>query len=423
MGAATMTTSPAHGRAPEPEAADARVELLVTEPKGWDDEEMGFDRRSGDPMPADAVAEARNVAQRLRALADEGAAAGDMVVLLRAFTHVDAFEEALDRVGLAPYVAGGGGYWSQQQTQDLICLLSAVANPLADEQMLGVLASPACGVSPDTLWLLRRALGSGRTIWRAIQAVAGGKEIDDPDDPDALGAIADADRERLTRIHEVLHNLQRLGARLPLESLVEQAITQSGYDLGVLGADHGPARFANVTKLMRLARDYERVEGRDLRGFLDFAALATAQDDEPPAAVEAEEGEGVKIMTTHSAKGLGVPDRRGRRAWPRHRPRRPWRGPRPRPRRRGPAARRAAPGADRARVAEALRLRRPGRRGDEPRRGRGAAALLRRADPGPRAPDPQRRPQHAEPLATRARSRSCGGCSSTAEPRSRRTGP
>ena len=58
---------------------------------------------------------------------------------------------------------------------------------------------------------------------------------------------------------------------------------------------------------MRLARDYERVEGRDLRGFLDFAALAAAQDDEPPAAVEAEEGDGVKIMTTHSAKGLEFP--------------------------------------------------------------------------------------------------------------------
>ena len=186
MGAATMSdfAELSAGR-PEPDAAGANVELLVTEPKGWDDEEMGLERRSGDPMPADAVAEARNVAQRLRVLADEGAAAGDMVVLLRAFTHVDAFEEALDRVGLAPYVAGGGGYWSQQQTQDMICLLSAVANPLADEQMLGVLASPACGVSPDTLWLLRRAVGSKRTIWRAILAAAGAEQLE-LEDSDAL---------------------------------------------------------------------------------------------------------------------------------------------------------------------------------------------------------------------------------------------
>ena len=289
------------------EGGSETVELLVTETGKWAEADICLERRTGDGMPAECIAEARNVAQRLRAIADEqDVEPGDMVVLLRAFTHVDAFEEALDRVGLAPYVAGGGGYWSQQQTQDLISLLSAVANPLADEQLLGVLASPACGVSPDTMWLLRRGIGRKRSLWRARLAAVGGESIE-LEDPDAIAAISAAERERLAALHAVLTSLRSLGPRLPLEALVERAITGSGYDLGVLGADHGPARFANVTKLMRLARDFERVEGRDLRGFLDFAALAAAQDDEPPAAVEAEEGEGVKIMTIHSAKGLEFP--------------------------------------------------------------------------------------------------------------------
>ena len=42
-----------------------------------------------------------------------------MVVLLRAFTHLDAYEDSLERAGLRPYVVGGRGYWSQQQVGDV----------------------------------------------------------------------------------------------------------------------------------------------------------------------------------------------------------------------------------------------------------------------------------------------------------------
>ena len=58
-----------------------------------------------DPPPSERqaklVAEARVLARRLRELVDAGEATpGEIVVLLRAFTHVDAYEEALERAGL-----------------------------------------------------------------------------------------------------------------------------------------------------------------------------------------------------------------------------------------------------------------------------------------------------------------------------------
>ena len=77
-------------------------------------------------------------------------------MLLRAFTHVDAFERALADAGLDPYVVGGRGFWSQQQVEDMRALLATIANPLDDQALFGALASPACAALPDTLWLLRR---------------------------------------------------------------------------------------------------------------------------------------------------------------------------------------------------------------------------------------------------------------------------
>ena len=145
------------------------VELLLTGRDGWDEEGIDLEPATDARTPANQLAEARFVAARLRELADGGVERGEMVVLLRAFTHLDAYEDSLERAGLRPYVVGGRGYWSQQQVADVCALLATIANPLDDEALFGALASPACGVAPDTLWLLRAAAGQRRHVWPAIE--------------------------------------------------------------------------------------------------------------------------------------------------------------------------------------------------------------------------------------------------------------
>ena len=53
-------------------------------------------------------------------------------------------------------------------------------------------------------------------------------------------------------------------------------MTAFGYDLALLARPGGRGRMANVRKLMRLAREFERHEGRDLAAFL-LAAAESAQ--------------------------------------------------------------------------------------------------------------------------------------------------
>ncbi len=81
-------------------------------------------------------------------------------------------------------------------------------------------------------------------------------------------------------------------------------LAASGYDLAVLMRRPGRMRFSNVRKLMRMARNYEAAEGRDLRGFLEFAEFRAGLDEEPAAATESEGHDGVRVMTVHNAKGL-----------------------------------------------------------------------------------------------------------------------
>ncbi len=113
------------------------------------------------PSAPDRIAEARFLASRLRELRGRAMCErGDIVVLLRAYTHVAAFEEELERAGLRPYVVGGRGYWSQQQVEDVRRLLGLIANPLDDECLLAVLASPGLRSAPRHA--LAAATGRGR---------------------------------------------------------------------------------------------------------------------------------------------------------------------------------------------------------------------------------------------------------------------
>ena len=132
-----------------------------------------------------------------------------MVVLLRAFTHLDAYEDSLERAGLRPYVVGGRGYWSQQQVADVCALLATIANPLDDQALFGALASPACGVAPDTLWLLRAAAGRRRHVWPALRARgrgrrggAGRARAAGADPGGRAGAAARASRATSTALRE-----------------------------------------------------------------------------------------------------------------------------------------------------------------------------------------------------------------------------
>ena len=290
------------------------VELLLTvdDRKKWEGEETDLPRLPDDPSPGSKVAEARRLAGRLRELVDEGEDPAGIVVLLRAFTHVAAIESALSDAGLDPYVVGGRGFWSQQQIDDLRCLLAVIANPLDDEALFGALASPACAVLPDTLWLLRRAATvqgeNGREyfnhIWPLIRELVedGGVERGDAE---AAALIPPEEMERIERFARILRDLRDHSTEGGLESLVERTATVFEYDLATLRRRDGTARWANVRKLMRLAREFEASEGPDLGAFLEYLETrANSRDREAEAATRAEGHAGVRVMTVHGAKGL-----------------------------------------------------------------------------------------------------------------------
>jgi ATP-dependent helicase/nuclease subunit A len=283
-----------------PEHADPLVELLVTDAPAWDAAVADGELNLGATLPPVQPwrqAEARMVAQRISDLIDAGEAeAKDVVVLVRAGGSIPVFERALLDQGLQTYAAGGRGYWSRQQVQDLVAWIRALANPRDEEALLHALASPLVGVSSDALALVAmEAQASGRDPWWVLREP--GAELS--------GRLPDAERARVLGFAADFAQERAQAARMPLDQVVLRAATRTGYDLHVLRLPGGTRRLANIHKLARLAAQFEASGGRDLRGFADAAAADTeAEARESDAPVEIGDLDVVRLMTIHAAKGL-----------------------------------------------------------------------------------------------------------------------
>jgi len=301
------------GSRDQPPRADPCVELLVTDrDKGrWDEHfpparDGTVSKPFGDRLGSSEgtvwrAAEARLLAKRVDELTGPDGPYGysDCVMLLRATTHMGVYERALEDRGIPTHVLGGRGYWAQQQVADLRAYLAALANPLDELALHSVLASPLGGLSLDALVVLaaqskRSGLGG---IWRVMS-----------EDDQIADALPPEQLERLRAFVARFREDRAAAPRVSLETLIDRAVTRSGYDRHLLALPAGDRRMANVRKLMRMAREYEADEGRDLRGFIDFVAERDlVQAGEGQAPLEAEDLDAVRLMTVHRAKGLEFP--------------------------------------------------------------------------------------------------------------------
>jgi ATP-dependent helicase/nuclease subunit A len=305
------------------------VEVLLTARRGWEGAEPAAKISGVLPLtPRWRQAEARLLARRVAEIVASGeATAGEVVVLLRAVGDLPVYERALQECGLRT-LAAVGGFWGRQQVGDLLAYLCTIANPLDELALYSTLASPLVGCSSDGLALLARAAGAAKQgVWEAMGRIEGALTKDREGDACPVHAVQTphgelshdesflarlpaGDRDGLLAFHTRVEAERRTASRRTISRLIERAVEQSGYREHVLGLEWGERRWANVHKLLRLARRFEASEGRDLRGFLDHVAHQEEEattSTEPDAPVAGVEPDAVRLMSIHAAKGLEFP--------------------------------------------------------------------------------------------------------------------
>ncbi len=241
---------------------------------------------SGEPLVWDATATTGSPATRPARL-------GDIAILLRALTNVEAYEAALRKYEIDYYLVGGHAFYAQQEIYDLLNLLRTLNSAADVVSLVGVLRSPFFSLADETIfWLAQHPAGiPGGLFSKAF--------------PETMSP---AEQRQAAFAARTLAHLRACKDRLRISELIELVLSLTGYDAVLLNEFLGERKLANLLKLQEQARSFQR---GDFLGLADFIAqlseFVVRQPDEPLAATHSEDTNVVRLMSVHQAKGLEFP--------------------------------------------------------------------------------------------------------------------
>ncbi|MDQ3266457.1 MAG: UvrD-helicase domain-containing protein [Myxococcota bacterium] len=265
--------------------------------------EEGEDKETTLDLDAEAVA------RRLRALLDGKAEiehrdgtrgplrGGDIAILLRRFTHLERYRQALIRAGVPHRVIRGRGFYGAQEVLDLASLLSVVADPDDALSFAAVLRSPLVGITDASL--LRLALSTNKRL-RLPPLLARGL---------AEAGLPGEEANRVAGFLSLHRDLRAERDRLGLRVLLQIALDRTGYRVSLAGTPYAEQALANVEKLLELAARWDQAGSGDLSAFArELRALADTEPREAQADVlDSGDPRAVQILTVHQSKGLEWP--------------------------------------------------------------------------------------------------------------------
>ncbi len=217
---------------------------------------------------------------------------GDVAVLLRTLSDAQVYEEAFRDHGLDYYLAGGHAFYSQQEIYDVLNLLRAVASTVDEIALAGALRSPLFSLTDETLFWLVQAHGTLNAGLAAARV------------PETL---TPEDAAKVRRASTTLSRLREEKDRLLVADLFALALELTGYDAILLTEFLGPRKAANVDKLLEQARMLDRSSPGDLQGFITQLSEFVVRAPKEALAATQTEGNVIRIMTIHHAKGLEFP--------------------------------------------------------------------------------------------------------------------
>lgn len=213
----------------------------------------------------------------------------DVALLFRASTAFAIYESALETAGIPYVTVAGSGFYDRPEIRDLLNMLKALADPWDDLAMVGLLRSPAIGMSDHAITRLRW-LYPGRSPLSLAQAL-----LQD------LSSLEDADQMAAARAQNLMALLTPLVGRVPVAELLERIVALTFYRAILAG---GEARgWRNLDKLLQDAASTGMVSVHAYLEYLLRIRAVGAREGEAPGEAEA----ALQLMTIHKAKGLEFP--------------------------------------------------------------------------------------------------------------------
>ncbi len=243
----------------------------------------------------------------------------DMAVLLRSPANKsESYAKEFSRLNI-PLQVSRPGFYENVEISDLLSLLQLLDNPLQDLPVLAVLHSPLVGMTLNELATIRLTakapFWTALVLWQEAQIArlnAGKPKPDQTKDATPLTpnpAEAPTTAETLRKVTLFLQRFahwRRLARQVSLSHCLEAVLTETHYADWLLTQPRGQQRYANVDRLLGLARRFDDCQRQGLFRFLRFVETQRAVEVEPEVATVNDENS-VRLMSIHQSKGLEFP--------------------------------------------------------------------------------------------------------------------
>jgi len=218
--------------------------------------------------------EANFIAGKIRELTDKGISHGDIAVLFRANFQSRAIEEAMLGAEI-PYQVLGVKFFDRKEVKDTLAFLRAALNPGSMIDLKRIINVPPRGI--------------GDTTFKKI--VAGQKD-----------SLPPAMKKKIADFEAFLAKVAEKALILKPSDTVKFILKESGMENKMtLGGEDEEERLENLHELVTLASKYDAFPPEEaIHRLLEDAALASDQD----SMMHKKEGNMVRMMTVHAAKGL-----------------------------------------------------------------------------------------------------------------------
>lgn len=224
----------------------------------------------------------------------------DFAILYRTNAQSRSFEESLRRMGIVYKIYGGMSFYQRKEVKDFIAYLRLVVNPRDEEAIKRVINYPVRGIGKTTIdRLVLIANNNNSSVWDIITNAA-------------FHGFKSGTLECIDTFVTMIKMFQ------------SELVKKNAYDLSVIigkstnivkelfndKTTEGLARYENVQELLNSIKEFTEtpmniedgeVGDKSLGSYLQQIALLTDTEDNK------ENGDAVKLMTIHAAKGLEFP--------------------------------------------------------------------------------------------------------------------
>lgn len=241
---------------------------------------------------ADERDEAAWVTEKIHTLTRNGQPLGSCAVLYRTNAQSRVLEDTMMRASVRYRIYGGLKFYDRKEVKDIIAYLRVIVNPSDDISLKRVINVPKRSIGDTTVQALEEwATRKGIPLFSTLS-----------DLPDTITTRA---RKKLEEFSGMMAWLIAVKDLFPLNDFVNSLIEKTGLleQYQKEDTEEARTRVENIQEFLGAVDEFaKKSEKATLDEYLENVALVTDMDRDDG------NGDGVTMMTLHSAKGLEFPN-------------------------------------------------------------------------------------------------------------------